>query len=255
MTMSAASGGPSRPPKAAENVAAQLRAQIVQGALPPGSALPPEAALLHRFGVSRPTLREAFRILESESLIRVRRGSRGGAEVITPDGAATRSLGMLLQLTRTTVADIFEARMALEPLCAGMLARSRTDEDLQRLRVAVEELRDAIESDDDATRWSLLSSKFHELMIKSAGNNTLAVQAAVLQDIVRIHISSMVAGRNTETTIDDFRRIVRSYSKLIELVEARDSASAEAHWRSHMRVAAKNLIEDVGPNAVVELFA
>lgn len=56
-----------RVPKAAEHVAAKIRRQIVTGELPEGTALPPEAELVARYGVSRPTLREAFRILESEN--------------------------------------------------------------------------------------------------------------------------------------------------------------------------------------------
>src|SRR5439155_5195777 len=64
-----------RVPKTAELVAAHLRRQIVRGELKEGDALPPETALMEQFNVSRPTLREAFRVLESEALITVRRGS------------------------------------------------------------------------------------------------------------------------------------------------------------------------------------
>ena len=66
---------PVRVPKTAELVASQLRRQIVRGDLKEGDALPPESTLMERFGVSRPTLREAFRVLESEALISVRRGA------------------------------------------------------------------------------------------------------------------------------------------------------------------------------------
>lgn len=61
-------------PKASELVAATLRRQIVTGELKPGELLPNEAILMQQFGVSRPTLREAFRILESEAIITVLRG-------------------------------------------------------------------------------------------------------------------------------------------------------------------------------------
>ena len=60
--------------KAADVVAAALRRRIILGELQEGEALPPETADL---GVSKPTLRQAIRILESESLVSVRRGSRG----------------------------------------------------------------------------------------------------------------------------------------------------------------------------------
>src|SRR6266542_5242241 len=73
-----------RAPKTAELVAAQLRRRIVKGELREGDALPPETVLMEQFGISRPTLREAFRVLEAESLITIRRGSRGGARIRTP---------------------------------------------------------------------------------------------------------------------------------------------------------------------------
>ena len=92
-----------RAPKTAELIAARLRGQIVRGELRPGSRLPPEAELQEQFGVSRPTLREAFRILEAESLLTVRGGARGGAQVVTPDlSVAARHVGSLPQVSGTT---------------------------------------------------------------------------------------------------------------------------------------------------------
>ena len=72
-------------PKMAELIGDVLRRQIVHGDLKEGDALPSEAVLMEQFGVSRPTLREAFRVLESESLITIRRGAHGGARVKSPD--------------------------------------------------------------------------------------------------------------------------------------------------------------------------
>ncbi len=70
-------------------MAAELRRRIVSGELEVGGdPLPSEGKLMSQFGVSRPTLREAFRILESEQLIRVLRGARGGARVLKPDPAS-----------------------------------------------------------------------------------------------------------------------------------------------------------------------
>src|ERR1700729_4182654 len=87
-----------RVPKTAELVAAELRRKIVRGELAEGDALPSEAALMADFAVSRPTLREAFRVLESESLISIRRGARGGARVQVPNGNVAASYaGLVLE--------------------------------------------------------------------------------------------------------------------------------------------------------------
>lgn len=63
-----------REPKMADRVATVLRRMFIRGEITEGTMLPPESELMERFGVSRPTLREAFRVLESESLIQVQRG-------------------------------------------------------------------------------------------------------------------------------------------------------------------------------------
>src|SRR6184192_3474453 len=107
----------------AERVATVLRRMLIRGEIIEGTMLPPESELMERFGVSRPTLREAFRVLESESLISIRRGSRGGARVQVPKGeVAARHAGLLLQVRGTTLGDVYRARMIVEPPAAGMLA-------------------------------------------------------------------------------------------------------------------------------------
>jgi DNA-binding GntR family transcriptional regulator len=73
-----------RPPKTAALIADSVRAEIHAGTLRPGSRLPGEAELMATYGVSRPTLREALRMLEHDEVIEIRRGARGGARVRVP---------------------------------------------------------------------------------------------------------------------------------------------------------------------------
>ena len=112
---------PMRLPKMAELIADRLRRQIVRGELREGDALPPESELLERFDVSRPTLREAFRVLESESLITVRRGAHGGARVQVPNiDVAARFAGFILEHRETTLDDVYQSRILIEPPIVGM---------------------------------------------------------------------------------------------------------------------------------------
>jgi DNA-binding FadR family transcriptional regulator len=251
-----------RAPKTAELIAADLRRQIVRGDLTSGATLPSELQLMAQYGVSRPTLREAFRILETESLITVRRGSRGGAQVLTPDvSVAARYVGVLLQLQGTTIDDVYEARLVAEPYCARLLARRRTKQDLADLRACIEELRRVVDAGPKAVpdpgRWSGLTYRFHELMVERSGNKTLAVQSAVLQDIVATHLRLTVAQSFGESENPArFQRVIRSYEKFVRLVEDRDADGAEEHWRRHMVEAGKFLFRaDTRSRPVVELFA
>lgn len=265
----AASGQPSftgqivRAPKTAELIAGQLRRQIVRGELQAGDTLPPEPQLMSQFGVSRPTLREAFRILETENLISVRRGSRGGARVTRPDlSVAARYVGLLLQVQGTTIIDVYDALMALEPACAKLLARRRTKQDLADLGTCVEELRSVAGTSQDEVpepgRWSGLTYRFHQLIMQRCGNKTLAVQGGVLQEIVETHLALTVprAFGEQQEAREQFRRTIRSYQKLLALLGARDADGAERHWRSHMEAIAKRLFrEDLKNQSVVDLFS
>lgn len=87
-----ATSGSVRIPKTAELVADRLRTEIVRGQLKEGDTLPPETTLMEEFGVSRPTLREAYRLLEAESLIQLKRGARGGASYPSPTSPSRRGM-------------------------------------------------------------------------------------------------------------------------------------------------------------------
>jgi GntR family transcriptional repressor for pyruvate dehydrogenase complex len=244
-----------RAPKTAELIATLYRRRIVRGELRPGDTLPSEQQLMVQFGVSRPTLREAFRILEAEDLISVKRGSRGGARVTQPSLAvAARYVGLLLQVQGTTIADVYEARMVLEPACARLLAKRRTKQDLADLNACLAEMRDVVGS---AARWSQLAWRFHELIMERSGSRTLAVQGGVLRDIVETHLT-LAVGRDfsSEETADQLQLNVRSYAKLIALIDKRDGAGAEKHWHAHMEAAGRLLLrEDFQSRSVVDLFS
>jgi len=104
MQLTGVPGKPKKKRKAAVIVAEELRRQIVTGTLRPGDKLKPENELQTEFGVSRPTLREALRILESESLITIIRGKYGGARVTTVEiDAIAGQVGVFLQIQGTTL--------------------------------------------------------------------------------------------------------------------------------------------------------
>src|SRR3954469_8763653 len=156
--------------RAADVIARQLRRRIIRGELVEGDGLPSEADLLTQFGVSRPTLREAIRVLESESLVVVKRGSRGGIEVSVPRvEKAAHYAGLLLEYRQATTADVFTAAAAIEGPCVAMLARTRTADDLERLRDAVSSERDGHQ---EAGQLLEQQNDFHRLVIELAGNQT-----------------------------------------------------------------------------------
>src|SRR5690349_21777332 len=109
-----------------QQIADELRALIVSGALSEGDSLGHEPDLVERFGVSRPSLREALRILEAEGLISVVRGVLGGVVVHEPDERMTaRTAALVLQARNVSLADVYDARSLLEPTAVRVVATGR----------------------------------------------------------------------------------------------------------------------------------
>ncbi len=123
--------------RTAEIVADELRRQIIDGELADGDLLPRQEVLVEQFRVSLVSLREALRILETEGLVSVRRGNRGGAVVHAPAKAsAAYMLGLLLQSDTVPLSDLGTALQELEPMCAALAARrpDRGDELVPKLK-------------------------------------------------------------------------------------------------------------------------
>ena len=109
-----------------EQIADELRRLIVAGELDEGDSLGHEPDLIERFGVSRPSLREALRILEAEGLITVVRGVLGGVVVHRPDQRQTaRTAALVLQARNVSLADVFDARTIIEPAAVRLVASGR----------------------------------------------------------------------------------------------------------------------------------
>ena len=234
-----AGGTAVRSPKTAELVAGTLRRMVVDGQLKDGDFLPNEAELMAHFGVSRPTLREAVRVLESERLVEVRRGSRTGARVRVPGPEiVARPAGLLLELSGATIADLMTARAGIEPMAARLLAESGTSEAFDELD---EMLADHVPS-GWPDRLAETTGDFHQRLVELSGNTTLTIIAGMLQEITVRHTAfAFKEGRAVSKA--DFDKLMRSYRRLMQLLRSGDGAAAEAHWRKHLDVARNLMLE------------
>jgi len=222
-----------RVPKMAELVASDLRRRILRGELVESDALPSESALMERFGVSRPTLREAFRVLESESLISVRRGAHGGARVHVPNAdVAARHTALVLEHRGVTMQDVYVARGVIEPGCVAMLAQKRTAADLRRLREAIERSRAV--SDNPVTQMKEQTA-FHALIVDMAGNQTLSVLSGMLRHIIDVaHLAHAESDAGTPSGQEALNKGFAAHERILDLIEAREVEKAERLWRKHL---------------------
>lgn len=220
-----------RSPKTAELVAGTLRRMVVEGQLKDGDFLPNEAELMAHFGVSRPTLREAVRVLESERLVEVRRGSRTGARVRVPGPeVVARPAGLLLELSGATIADLLTAKSAIEPMAARLLAETGSTEAFDELEQMLEGLATV---DHQSDRLAESTGAFHLRVVQLSGNATLGIVAGMLHEITVRH-TAFVFNERRPVSRDDYEKLMRSYRKLLQFLRAGDADRAEAHWRKHL---------------------
>jgi DNA-binding FadR family transcriptional regulator len=233
------SPGTNRPKKAAEIVADRIRGAIIRGDLASGDSLPAEAQLIASFEVSRPTIREAIRILESENLLNVSRGARGGARIKAPSiDFLSNCFGHLLQAQKTRLSDVYTARCIIEPAAARIAAETRASEAAAALQAHVDREFKVI---DDRPKVAAAVAEFHSLLVQESGNRTLALISSALNAITERHLM-MVHRRNDPTESVASRRErsltgFRSHRKLVRIIASGDGPAAEAHWTEHLRKA------------------
>lgn len=238
-------------PKTGELIARELRKRIVRGELGEGASLPPETELMAHFAVSRASLREALRILESESLVTVRRGSQGGPVVQRPDpDLAARYFGLLLQMTGTTLMDVYLARLLIEPPAVRLLVQNARDEAPAVLREIVERQR-AASAAGDARGVLTGIARFHESLIELTGNQTLLLIMHMLNIIYQEQMGAINAAGVDYDEAKVVRMSAKSQERLLELVEAGDEDGAVNHWRGHLLKAREYL---TGPNMVTSVI-
>jgi DNA-binding FadR family transcriptional regulator len=247
-----------RVPKTSEIVADHFRGQIVRGELKEGDSLPPEGQLMASLGISRPTLREAFRILEAESLISVVRGSRTGARVHAPSvELVSRYAGYVLQSLGTTISDLYQARLAIEPQVVRWLATKPDRRSVMRLRAEIERLRVLLAASrhDDFLE---AVNEFHATLVDVTGTKTLTFMNQLLINLLSRHQEDYKHRHPLEHDVQRKRLQagLKSYEKLVDLIENEQVEEAVKHWRLHLTNAnATWAAEDEGGRVVDSLGA
>ena len=234
-------------PRLAAVVAGELRRRILGGELADGAQLPKQEQLLAEFGVSPPTLREALRILESEGLVRVRRGKRGGSVVYRPTSAtAAYAIAKVLEAGEVELPDVALALQALEPVCLELAAR-RPDRHgiVSKLRALHEQ---AAASLDDAERYRSLSHELHNQFVAASGSQTLALLAGALEALWLAHARERAATRRVP---DEIRQAhLAAHAAIIDAVERGDADAARQLSREHLCEATRHALAPGAGTAV-----
>jgi GntR family transcriptional repressor for pyruvate dehydrogenase complex len=238
-----------REPKMADRVATVLRRMLVRGEITEGTMLPPESELMERFGVSRPTLREAFRVLESESLIKVERGVRGGARVHRPRRETlARYAGLILEYEGVTLKDVYDARVTIETPMVVQLAKDQDPAIIAELEEIVDR-----EAQLKGTEAIDARTDFHAAIARLSGNKTLQMINEMLHHIIEKGNRSLQpsTGPRAEQAA---RRSSKTHRMVLDLIKAGDADKAGELWSRHLQKAEEYVLSGSELSTVVDLL-
>lgn len=211
--------------QAPADVLNRLTALVTTGELNPGDRLPSERKLGETFGVSRPVVREALRVLETQGLISIQPGR--GAFVTTPSTADTmKSTARILQGSVATARDVLVARKMLEREAVRLAAQKATEADLRMLEAAL----NAFESAANLLERASADLTFHARLSKSAHNPVLDLMFSAIAP----HLFDLML-RTTDFTNPG--PATPLHRKLLDAIRAGDADHAEALAIEHAEVA------------------
>ena len=216
-------------PKAAQLIVADLCRQIITGDLRGDDSLPSENELMRLYGVSRPTLREALRVLEFEGLLTVRRGARGVPRSTSPLGRRRRVRWRSTLTPRRNICRCDRGSIGHRTCCVRLVAERGKQAHLLRLKQV---LASSAHGGSDSTQ----SSGFHELLVDLAGNQTLTLVYGVLRLVLNESTTGVQLVECTDTrNLAGRRRAHDAHQHLVDLIERKDGDQAEGFWTEHLR--------------------
>lgn len=208
-----------------EQMATEIRQQILSGELEVGAQLPNELQLAERYGVSRAVVREAIRTLAQEGLVEVRRGL--GTFAIDGTSEALRgSLGLMMSISQSEGSfDLVEVREVLEPEIAAKAAQRATPEEVATLRSIVEIMDENINNEEVFVQQDLV---FH-LTLAQATHNLLFPK--LIEPIVDLLFEQR---RGTFQVSGSAERGQVHHRQIVEAIARRDSEVARRAMQEHL---------------------
>jgi GntR family transcriptional repressor for pyruvate dehydrogenase complex len=215
---------PVRSTRIYEEIVRQIRMLIADGHLKSGDRLPPERDLAERFRVSRTSVREAMRALESRGLIGIRPGEGAFVREVSIE-TLVEPLALVILAQRESIADLYEARRLLEPPISALAARRATDDELAEMTRILDEQGAEVK----AGRTGLVQdAAFHSALAHSTHNRAITRIVTTLMDLL---------AQSREESLSIPGRPMRSHGDhrhVLAAVAARDARRAEQAMLAHL---------------------
>jgi DNA-binding FadR family transcriptional regulator len=215
-----------RRPRAFQQIVDQVRKDIFSRRVSPGDRLPSEADLSERFGISRPAVREALRVLELQGLVRVEHGFRGGAFVGEAGSApVTQALETMLRLEHIERNEIYAARRYLEPNVAALAAHRLDEQTIVGLEANLVESARRLDAGRVAFTTNL---EFHRLVAGACGNRILTLMTDAVLELLR----AVEHRKPSDEQVN--REACKAHGSIFAALRAGDSERARGAMQVHL---------------------
>lgn len=215
-----------KPQKTAMLLAQRIVSEITDGGLEPGTKLPSEQEMVTQYGVARGTLRETLRYLESQGIVAIKPGPRGGPVVTSPDARhLAGTIALLLQVTDAPYRTVVEARQIVEPALAARAAAIATDDQIAELAASVDRMAETL---DDQAAFLDENHAFHDLIAEMSDNRLFEQLLASLGWITDGTALGVEYPKRART------QVLAVHREILAAIADRDPALAESRMREHI---------------------
>lgn len=212
----------------AEHVAHRLLERILAARLKPGASFATEAELLSQFNVSRPTLRESLRMLESQGVLAVKPGPGGGIIVGEPSiDLLAHGLSVFLRLHEVPFITVLKAREVIEPALAREAAIHATEDDFAALEQSITRMK-ALLADADQEAFIEENLVFHRTITRASGNKVLD---AFWSTITVLESEQL---RDIRFSVGNQAHVAEAHERILAACRARDGDAAAAAMQEHV---------------------
>ncbi len=214
-------------PKASEVLAGRLRELIIQGRISPGDFLPSERDLVLESGLSRTSVRDALRVLETDGLISTKVGRTGGSMVTLPGRASVaRSVEVFVRTHGIRLESLLECRGAVEPTLARLAAKNRTQAQLDEITAIHETF---VASVDDVPSYKNINLDWHLAVARASANEPLTA----LMEAVSMPIRDAMDYRHV-TTPELRQAAVKAHTVILKAIAEQDGDAAFKRMDRHV---------------------
>ena len=213
--------------KAYEDIVQQIRTLIEEGKLKRNDHLPSERELSETFRVSRTTVREAIRTLESMKLLQSRQGN-GTYVLASSEEALIQPLAAALFNEKDDIRDIFYIRKIIEPHVAELAAENATPQEMEELERILRKQEACIGQGENIIETD---SAFHNLMVKATKNRVMERLIIALIDLLKQSREKyLMEDENDERAI----RSLEGHQRVLSAVKKGDGEAARKSMLQHL---------------------